>query len=230
MPNPLVQPVPQFNFTVTMWDTTARNTVEATLTTAASALLNVTSSILFGAFSEVQGLNADIEVETYQQGGLNDRPLRFFKYARFQNLVLKRGVTFNPDLWDWHQQVATGRVKVRKSGVVVLYDRGGPNLAGAGLPLFDRLPAAAWVFHNGLPEKLQGPALNAKSNEMAIESLEISHERLQRLSLSLIPGLPDLNSAVGAAIGVGATAGLAVGGGLATGGGAALSGAAANIL
>src|SRR5271157_1520908 len=41
-----------------------------------------------------------------------------------------------------------------------------------------RLPIAIWSFSNGLPEKLQGPGLNAKSNEIAIETLEIAHEGL----------------------------------------------------
>jgi hypothetical protein len=58
-----------------------------------------------------------------------------------------------------------------------------------GLPGFDRLPVAVWYFRNALPEKLQGPALNAKSNEIAIETLEVVHEGLYRFGPGTIPGV-----------------------------------------
>ncbi len=208
---PVIQPVPQFNFIVTMWDTPAQTSATDIVTAAATAAINVASQFLFGAFSEVTGLNADIEVETYQEGGLNTQPHRFFKTAKYSNLTLKHGVTFNTAMWDWIQQVTTSKKKIRKSGMVMLLDRGGPNLVGAGLPGLDKLPVAAWIFHNGLPERLQGPSLNAKGNEIAIETLEINHEGLSRISPSMIPGLGDLNSALGAAVSVSASVGLAGG-------------------
>jgi phage tail-like protein len=192
-----------------MWDAPERDedvSIATAATAAASAAIDLAAQLLFGGFSEVQGLNADIEIETYQEGGRNTQPLRFFKNAKFQNLVLKRGVTFNTAIWDWFHQVTVGKNKVRKSGMVVQLDRGGPNLLEAGLTGLDRIPVAAWIFDNGLPERLQGPTLNAKSNEIAIETLEISHEGLQRLSPSMIPGLADLNSAIGGAVGTGAAA------------------------
>ena len=94
----------------------------------------------------------------------------------------------------------------------------GNPVAGAGLPLIDRTPVAMWMFHRGLPERVKGPQLNAKGNEVAIETLEISHEGLQRMSLSMIPGIANLNAALGATIGLGAA-----------GAGAGLSTAAAAI-
>ena len=37
-----------------------------------------------------------------------------------------------------------------------------------------------WNFRNGWPCKWEGHALNAKANEVAIETLEIAHEGLDR--------------------------------------------------
>lgn len=216
MPTSVVQPVPQFNFMVTMWDNPVSTDAGSILTSVAGAAIDIASQVLFGAFSEVSGLNADIEIETYQEGGLNTKPHKFFKNAKYNNLSLKHGVTFNTAMWDWYHQVVNGKQKVRKSGMVVLLDRGGPNLLGAGLPGLDKLPVAAWIFDNGLPERLQGPSLNAKSNEIAIETLEISHEGLTRLSPSMIPGFADINSALGATVGAGAAAALAGGAALLT--------------
>jgi phage tail-like protein len=208
LPN-IIQPVPQFNFTVTMWDAPAQNDTGSILTSVASAAIDLVSQFFFGAFSEIQGLNADIEIETYQEGGQNTRPHRFFKHSKYQNLILKHGVTSSTAMWDWHEQVRTGVKKVRKNGMIILYDRGGPNLVGAGLPGLDRIPTAAWTFDNALPERVQGPTLNAKSNEIAIETLEMSHEQLQRLSLSMIPGFADINSALGGLAGAGAAGAMA---------------------
>ena len=38
---------------------------------------------------------------------------------------------------------------------------------------------ARWVFVRGLPLKVAGPALNAKTGEIAIEELHIVHEGLR---------------------------------------------------
>jgi phage tail-like protein len=221
MPTSLVQPTTAFNFMVSMWDVQGPTVfgidTANPAAAAAGALLNLGAQFLLGGFSECEGLNAEAEIETYQEGGRNTRPHRFFKTTRYNNLTLRRGITFNTDVWDWHHQVSNAQAtkRIRKSGIVVLFDRGGPNLTGAGLPGLDRLPVAAWFFHNALPEKIQGPRLNAKSNELAIEGLELSHEGVERVSLALIPGLGNLAAAFGGAVG-------AAGGAIAAGGGALL--------
>jgi phage tail-like protein len=38
---------------------------------------------------------------------------------------------------------------------------------------------ATWLFDRGLPAKVSGPSLNAKSGEVAIEELTIAHEGLR---------------------------------------------------
>ena len=40
-------------------------------------------------------------------------------------------------------------------------------------------PLATWQFVRGLPSKITGPALNARSGEIAIEELHIVHEGLR---------------------------------------------------
>jgi phage tail-like protein len=92
---------------------------------------------------------------------------------------------------------------VRKNGIVLLTDRGGGATAltdgptALGLPGLDKLPVAVWFFRNALPEKLQGPSLNAKSNEIAIETLELAHEGLYRMGPSMIPGIGDVADLIG---------------------------------
>ena len=117
------------------------------------------------AFSEVSGLESETTVVEYRTGSdFGTRKLPgLTKYA---NIVLRRGITQDRDLWDWRQSVVDGNVQ-RKNGRIILLDD-------------DRTEVLRWNFREGWPCKWQGPALNAKSSEVAIELLEIAHEGLTR--------------------------------------------------
>jgi phage tail-like protein len=191
----LEQPALTFNFSVTMWDVQGPN-VGAT---ARAAIGQAAGQLFFGSFAEVQGLEVELETEPYQEGGRNERTFRFSKPVKFPNLVFRRGITARTDLWDWQAQIIAGEeTAIRKSGMIILFDRNGASVgvSGVGSVSITRIPIAAWMFERGLPVKLQGPTLDAKSNNVAIEMLEIAHERLQRVSLSSIPGLGDIASQV----------------------------------
>jgi phage tail-like protein len=196
----LVNPVPVFDFTVVLTNATP----SSGLTSALAATAGGPSAGMIGTFAEVSGLNAEMETEEYREGGRNIGPHKFIKWGKYPNLVFKRGVTPNTDIWDWYYQVLYGDQSVlRKNGIVVLTDRSAPGAIGAatratpGLTGLARLPVAVWSFNNGLPEKLQGPSLNAKSNEIAIETLEIVHEGLTRLDPGMVPGIGDAMASVG---------------------------------
>jgi phage tail-like protein len=126
-----------------------------------------------GAFQECSGLDIEMDVQDYQEGGRNDAVVRRVGRAKYQPLVLKRGMFLgdggrvNRDLWVWLQGVVSGvRPVQRYDGIVeVMY---------AG-----QLTAAQWTFYGGLPAKLTGPQLNARTGEVAIEELHIAHEGLR---------------------------------------------------
>ena len=82
------------------------------------------------------------------------------------DIVLRRGVSQDRELWDWRQAVIQGNVDRRNGSIVLLDDQ--------------RNEVLRWNFRQGWPCKWQGPALNAKTNEVAIETLEIAHEGLER--------------------------------------------------
>jgi phage tail-like protein len=221
----LIQPAVSFNFLVTMWDVqgpgffgidAAGSGGWGVASRIASGLVNMASQLLLGAFSEVSGLNVNLQLETYYAGGENAAPKNFVKSGGYPNLTFKRGITFNSDIWDWHQQVLHGSdPMIRKSGTILLLERASlVNKAGQGsgfdlLAQLTRPPIAAWSFERGLPVGLTGPLLDAKSSTVAIEQLDISHEGLTRVSLAAIPGLSDAAAGVGglvSAAAAGATA------------------------
>lgn len=209
----LVQPVTAFNFLVTMWDCqgpgffgidAAASGGWGVASKVASGVVNMASQLLVGAFSDVTGLNVELDIESYVEGGNNAAAKKFVKNGKHPNLVLKRGVTFNTDIWDWHQQVLHGSdPMIRKSGVVILLERSslvskqGKSVGFDMLAQLTRPPVAAWYFERGLPERLAGPQLDAKASAVAVESLEINHEGLTRVSLAAIPGLADASASVG---------------------------------
>ena len=120
-----------------------------------------------GGFSECSGLDLTLQPEEYKEGGNNGGVLQFASRASWTHLTLKRGVTTNTDLWDWHYSFVEGNGK-RRDGVVMLLDAA-------------RGPVQAWYFRRGLPVKYSGPSLSASQNSVAIESIEIAHEGIYQV-------------------------------------------------
>ena len=126
-----------------------------------------------GAFQECSGLELEMDVREYLEGGNNDAVIRQVGRAKYQNIVLKRGMLYgnsdgvNRALWEWIQGVVSGQRPVAR------YD-GTIDVMSVG----DEV-VATWVFDRGLPVRLRGPELNAKTGEVAIEELHIAHEGLR---------------------------------------------------
>ena len=196
----LINPVPNFCFQVYLFDSDP-STAGEFATAALSLGVGIASSVIFGGFSEVNGLTAENEVEDYREGGWNFGPRRFTKTGKYPNLVLKRGITFMPDLWDWHYQAMIGSSKpIRKNAIVLLNSSGGgalDNPTPVSIPILDTTPVAVWFVSNALPQKLEASQFKATGNEIAVESLEMSHEGLFRVGMAQIPGIGDVAAEIG---------------------------------
>jgi phage tail-like protein len=130
-----------------------------------------------GGFQECSGLEVEMDVQEYLEGGRNDGVIRRAGRAKYTNIVLKRGMFFggpggvNRDLWQWIQGVVAGvRPISRYDGIIQVMNVGNEVVA-------------TWVFDRGLPAKIRGPELNAKTGEIAIEELHIAHEGLRLIGL-----------------------------------------------
>jgi phage tail-like protein len=123
-------------------------------------------SIAVAGFSEVGGLSGDGDVVEYREG--TDVPLTVRKMPglrKYANISLKRGYTTSRVLWQWRLAIINGNVD-RRNGAVVLLDE-------------QRNRVAEWQFENAWVVKYEGPALNAKGNDVAVETLELAHEGLR---------------------------------------------------
>ena len=127
-----------------------------------------------GAFSECSGLTLEADVKEITEGGFNYGVVRRVGRVKLQPIVLKRGMFVRDDgspdgiLWDWLSSTVFGMTPVpRCDGRITVLDPSGKH---------DR---ATWSFDRGLPLKVNGPTLNAKTGEVAIEELHIAHEGLR---------------------------------------------------
>jgi phage tail-like protein len=117
-------------------------------------------------FREVGGLSFTIDPVEYREG--NDPQLHVRKLTglrKFANLTLKRGITTNHDLWNWYRTLLNGAPD-RRDGSIVLQDE-------------ERNDVLRWNFSNAWITKWEGPAMNATSNDVAIESIELAVERVE---------------------------------------------------
>jgi phage tail-like protein len=106
-------------------------------------------------FTEVSGLTSDGNVIEYREGE-GDGALRKLQALRkFGQITLKRGYTDSHDLWKWGQSAKTGEAH-RKSGLIVLLNEA-------------RVPVLRWSIKDAWIKKWEGPAMNAETNEVAIE-------------------------------------------------------------
>lgn len=117
-----------------------------------------------GSFAEVSGLDVEISPIEYRNGSEDTTVRKLPGLKKFSNITLKRGVIGDLAFWTWIKSVLDGNLQ-RVDGTITLLDE-------------NRQPVMQWKFRRAWPCRWTGPTLNAKNNEVALETLEICHEGL----------------------------------------------------
>ena len=116
-------------------------------------------------FMECTGLTTDTDVIDYREGAdkeLNVRKLSGLR--KYTNIVLKRGYTQDRDLWDWRKNIINGKME-RRSADIILKDE-------------NRDEVLRWRIREAWITKWESGPFNAKTNEVALETVELVHEGL----------------------------------------------------
>ena len=125
------------------------------------------------AFSEVSGLTVAFEKTTYKeslydgqsQGGPNI--MHMPSQPTEVNISLKKGLVKAKSisvLYDWIKETQLNK-NDKKDIVVSLCDESGA-------------PVVTWTVKNAFPTKLDAPTFDASSNDVAIESMELTADKV----------------------------------------------------
>jgi phage tail-like protein len=131
--------------------------------------LNLGGKESIGMFRECSGLSSEhtvIEHTSCDEG----RPLmrKVVGPKKVSDITLKRGVDENAELFKWRDGVdKEGPDKHRTDGFIELLDYSGT-------------PIARWKFVQGWPIKYEGATLDPKTSDVAVETIVICHEGLER--------------------------------------------------
>ena len=121
-------------------------------------------------FAEISGLNIEYEPVTYRHGLSFLTGVQIIPGMRQPTrLILKRGVVKNQaQLYQWLQSTATdlNLGQIKRDILIDLCDETGKSVI-------------RWTVQGALPTKLDAPTFDANSNEVAIETLELTAHGLQ---------------------------------------------------
>jgi phage tail-like protein len=122
--------------------------------------------IVRGGFREVSGLDSSQDPIEYRDGTDPTHVRKLPGLNKYSNISLKWGSTDDASLWEWRKKAIDGNVE-RKNGSIILINDAGEE-------------KTRWNFHDAWPTKWTGPSFNATGNEVAIETLEIAHEGVEK--------------------------------------------------
>jgi phage tail-like protein len=118
-------------------------------------------------FQSVSGLSAEIGTETLEEGGENRFSHRLPTPAKYNNLVLKRGMLIGTTLIKWFER---GLYQFEFNPTTIIVSLLNP----------DHQTVASWNFVNAYPIKWQVSDLDATQNQIAVETVEFSYQYFTR--------------------------------------------------
>jgi len=127
-------------------------------------------NIVQAGFSEATIPDTSQDPIEYREGNELPTVRKIPGLIKYGNLTLKWGITDSMELYEWRKQVEQGKMgDARRNIAVILMDEEGN-------------PRNRWEFAHAWPNKYDAPDMNAKGNDIAIETLEIAHEGMVKVS------------------------------------------------
>ncbi len=117
-------------------------------------------------FAEVSGLNIEQQMIEYRDG-LSPiySSIKMPGIPKYGNITLKRGILpADNDFYKWLNATKLNKADRRDLTISLLNE--------------NHEPVMTWKATNVFPVKVEGPGLKATGNEVAIESIELTHEGL----------------------------------------------------
>lgn len=120
-----------------------------------------------GHFTDCTGMGVRVGVLTYREGGTSAVTRKLPGPVEYADVTLSYGVTVSRQLWDWLMSAVEGTVQ-RKNVSVVLLDPDGVT------------EVLRWDLIDAWPCCWRGAPLDALNRQIAVESLTLAVESVQR--------------------------------------------------
>ncbi|MBP7601706.1 MAG: phage tail protein [Thermoflexales bacterium] len=118
--------------------------------------------ILVGEFLECGGLVIEREVHEIHEGGVNDFVHKRPGKLKLTNITLKRGLTYDRELWNWCRRGMYDGMVTRKNLSIIIGNS-------------EYLKVKQWDVFGAFPVKWELVSLNASTMEIAWEQIELAH-------------------------------------------------------
>jgi phage tail-like protein len=135
-----------------------------------SRFLVEVDGIVQAGFSAATIRDSTQEPIEYREGNETPTVRKLPGLVKYGNVTLERGITDSMDLYNCRKQVEQGKMKdARRNMAIILMDEEGSA-------------KARWEFSNAWPSKYDAPDLDGKGNDVTIETMEIVHEGMAKVS------------------------------------------------
>jgi phage tail-like protein len=127
-------------------------------------------NVNIGYFKKCSGIESETEIIEFKQATKSGQmEIRKVPGAmKWANIELDKNIDSSKALWEWRKQVIDGQIEdARRNGSIIAYNAKGDEIA-------------RWDFEKGWPSKWKGADFEASANEVATESVTITHEGLVR--------------------------------------------------
>lgn len=118
-------------------------------------------------FTRVSGLGVRVHSPRFREGGINQVVHRLQGPVEYADITLEYGLTASREMWDWMWSAVQGRVRRMNVSVVMLAPDGVTEIL-------------RWNATNAWPAEWSGALLDAMGHEVAIESMTLVFETLER--------------------------------------------------
>ncbi len=118
-------------------------------------------------FTEVSGIGINVQAIPYREGGARPYVRSVPGYVEYSPITLRYGLTSSHELFDWFMTAVNGKVQRRNVSILLLDSDSVAEVM-------------RWDLVNAWPSQWRGTVLNGLAHEVAIESLTLVYETLQR--------------------------------------------------
>jgi len=125
------------------------------------------AGVTAGHFMEVTGLGVRVQPIRYREGGIGQIVRSLPGQVDYAEVTLRYGLTRSTELWAWMQSTIQGRVERRNISVMMLDTDGSTEVT-------------RWNLINAWPSEWQGAPLDALGRDVAVETLKLAFDQLER--------------------------------------------------